>query len=545
MERRLRSDAQNSVSSIDILKEVEKVKVVVDVVDWRFYSTGVCICLLNLVAAWDATSLSVVLPIIASDLGGSAVQSIWLVLSFLLAAAVCSPLFATLSTIFGRKPLLLTALTLLTCGSFITAVSGRLAGLHLGRTVQGMGAGGIAILSSLIVSDLASAEDRRKWTGILGTMWAIGAVTGPMIGDGLANRSMFRWVFWINLPFCLIAFLILPFFAQLKSASPGAMLPKLKNVDWLGFFLLSGSLVSVLLGLTAAGTNYSWSSFRTILPLQFGCIGLVIFVTWSWFSPFASMISIRGLDITTLITSFCSLVLGTIVFAVLYFLPLYFIVAKPNHSLVGAGIRLLPTTMPLAFFSLLTFFLLNKTKYIRPAIWTAWVLVLISVSLMVLFTRKSGSVVWALAFFSGSGVGVLYPSLHMSSHLTTPEAVDPTTTVTNFTFAQFLGQTFGVAFGFAIFQNEFLTNLTKEESFEYYITSYVQHSTALVTKIPRGEDGSNAAAMADIFVNSLRPVWIVMAAFAGLALVASAFMKEKEVAQSVVPDLNVDQAYVV
>ena len=121
-------------------------------------------------------------------------------------------------------------------------------------------------MSNLIVSDLISAADRRKWAGFMGAMynlllslqdfklilhrWAIGCITGPLIGDGLANDKDFRWVFWINLPFCFVAFLILPFFADLKPAPPEPVVPKLMNVDWLGFFLLGGSLVSMLLGLT-------------------------------------------------------------------------------------------------------------------------------------------------------------------------------------------------------------------------------------------------------------------------------------------------------
>jgi MFS family permease len=93
------------------------------------------------------------------------------VISFLVAATVTSPLFATLSAIFGRKPLLLAALTFLTCGSFIAAVTGNVTGMLIGRTVQGTGTGGIAVLSNLIVSDLVSAVDRWKWSGIFGIMY--------------------------------------------------------------------------------------------------------------------------------------------------------------------------------------------------------------------------------------------------------------------------------------------------------------------------------------------------------------------------------------
>lgn len=101
-------------------------------------------------------------------MGGSAFETFWLSISFLAAATCFLPLFATFSDIFGRKAMLLTAVTFFTAGSFIAAVTGNITGLHLGRSVQGIGAGGIYALSTLIVSDLTSAVDRRKWTVILG-----------------------------------------------------------------------------------------------------------------------------------------------------------------------------------------------------------------------------------------------------------------------------------------------------------------------------------------------------------------------------------------
>ena len=100
----------------------------------------------------------------------TALQSWWLGLAFLVAATTFLPLFSILSEIFGRKGLLLSALTFYTVGSFISAVSGNLMGLLLGRALQGLGAGGIVVLSNLIISDLAMVKDRWRWTALLGAM---------------------------------------------------------------------------------------------------------------------------------------------------------------------------------------------------------------------------------------------------------------------------------------------------------------------------------------------------------------------------------------
>lgn len=107
---------------------------------------------------------------IAAALHGSAIQSFWLGISFFAAATAFLPLFSAFSDIFGRKAMLLTGLAFFTIGSFIAAVGGNFNALHLGRSVQGIGAGGIFVLSDLIVSDLVSSLDKRRWTTILGTM---------------------------------------------------------------------------------------------------------------------------------------------------------------------------------------------------------------------------------------------------------------------------------------------------------------------------------------------------------------------------------------
>jgi len=107
---------------------------------------------------------------IAFNLHGSAMETFWLGIAFFAAATAFLPLFSTFSEIFGRKAMLLTAIGSYAVGSFICAVSGKFTGLHLGRTVQGIGAGGAFVLTDLITSDLISSLDRRRWSASIGAM---------------------------------------------------------------------------------------------------------------------------------------------------------------------------------------------------------------------------------------------------------------------------------------------------------------------------------------------------------------------------------------
>jgi hypothetical protein len=129
--------------------------------------------------------------------------------------------------------------------------------------------------------------------------------------------------------------------------------------------------------------------------------------------------------------------------------------------------------------------------------------------------------------------------------ITPAKEIDPTSTVTNTTFAHFLGATLGISISFSIFQNQFLLNLTTHSSFSSLAHLYAMDSIALVTRLPFGEDESSTAQMADVYIKSFRTVWIVLAVFAGTALVMSAFLKEEKVAQEATIPINLDQAYIV
>jgi hypothetical protein len=165
---------------VDGMPEPEKL-------DWRFYVTAVCLLLINLVIAWDVVVISIALPVRASippvssviltrpqtisfALHGSAIQALWIGISFLVAATTFLPFFSAFADIFGRKTVLLASLMAFSAGSFIAAVAGNMNILHLGRSIQGIGAGGLYLLSDLVASDLESPLDKRRLNTALGAM---------------------------------------------------------------------------------------------------------------------------------------------------------------------------------------------------------------------------------------------------------------------------------------------------------------------------------------------------------------------------------------
>lgn len=169
------SDAEDASSEKEILFEP----------DLRFYLAWTSLMIVVLMAALDATSLSVALAKIAKVLHGSAIEAFWAGTSFLLTSTVFQPIFGSISGLFGRKPMLYISLVLFLIGAIVASVAPRGHGMGVllaGRSIQGIGGGGIIVLSEIIPTDLVPLKVRGNYMSMVGAMWALGSVTGPLMG---------------------------------------------------------------------------------------------------------------------------------------------------------------------------------------------------------------------------------------------------------------------------------------------------------------------------------------------------------------------------
>jgi len=146
--------------------------------DRRFYLAFVALAVLTLMVALDGTSLSVALPVVAQKLHGSALEAFWSGTSFLLASTVFQPSIAQFSHIFGRIQVVMVSITFFCVGVLIAAVAKDFTLLLVGRTIQGVGGGGIIAMTEILVTDLVPLRFRGQWAGVIGGMWAIGSVSG-------------------------------------------------------------------------------------------------------------------------------------------------------------------------------------------------------------------------------------------------------------------------------------------------------------------------------------------------------------------------------
>lgn len=213
-----------------------------------------------------------------------------------------------------------------TLGSGLSGGAINMKMLIAGRLVQGIGAGGINVLIEIIICDILPLRGRGRYLGITFGLIALGTTMGPLFGGLIVQYTSWRWVFYLNVPIGGAAIVTLIVFLRVKSDNTGKYKMRLKQIDWLGNFVFVLSMVSVLIALSWAGSQYPWSSFRVIVPLVMGFVGFGIFVLYE-----ASKYCVSPTMPLHLFFNRTSGIAFTLTFlhslsaiSVMYFLPVYF-----------------------------------------------------------------------------------------------------------------------------------------------------------------------------------------------------------------------------
>jgi EmrB/QacA subfamily drug resistance transporter len=214
-------------------------------------------------AALDSTVVGTAMPTVIGELGGLELYP-WAFASYLLAATVMGPIFGKLSDSYGRKPVYLAGIFLFLLGSVLAGTSQSMGALILFRTLQGLGAGAVQPVAITIMGDIFELETRARVQGLFGAVWGISAVIGPALGGFITDLISWRWVFYVNVPFGIVAAVLLA--ATLTESFER----RERSPDYLGTALLAGGLVAVLLALLGGDGGLS----VTTLALFFG--GLIV-----------------------------------------------------------------------------------------------------------------------------------------------------------------------------------------------------------------------------------------------------------------------------
>ena len=463
------------------------------------------------------------LQIISKDLNGSAISAFWSGTAFLLSSTVFQPPFASLSHSFGRKPLLLIALVLFTVGAIVAALAQNFTTLLIGRSIQGTGGGGIISLTEVLITDLIPLRERGKWMGFQSLTWAIGSVSGPLIGGAFAQEATWRWIFWINLPFCGLGFLTLPFCLRLHRR-PGSLTGKFLSFDWIGAVLLTASTTSFLMPVSWGGVLFPWSSYHTLVPLILGIFGISAFILYEIYVAKAPLIPLRICNTRTAAVNYIgTLFHGMILWTGLYYLPLYYEAVK-GYSSVIAGLAIFPETFTVTPAAIIVGVLVSSTGRFRWAIWSGWSLAVLGMGLLYLLGPNTSVPAWVfLNLVPGLGLGLLFASMNLALQAAATER-DVGFAAALYIFMRSLGQGIGVAVGGVVFQSQFAVKLREYPSLAGNASTLAQDASGLVQIIkamPEGGEDSERTLIVDAYADALKVVWAVMCGLAFLAFVLS------------------------
>jgi EmrB/QacA subfamily drug resistance transporter len=228
------------------------------------------VMLATALVAIDSTIIATAVPSIVRDIGGFS-DFPWLFSIYLLAQAVSVPVYGKLSDLFGRKPVVLWGIGLFLVGSIMCGVAWSMALLIAFRVVQGLGAGAIMPTTITIVGDLYSVEERAKVQGYIASVWGIASVVGPTLGGVFSEYVSWRWIFFVNIPLCLLAagMIVRKFDEKVRRTHP--------RIDYRGATLLTVGLTLVILGVLEGGEAWAWDSAASITILGVGVASLVAF----------------------------------------------------------------------------------------------------------------------------------------------------------------------------------------------------------------------------------------------------------------------------
>jgi len=288
-------------------------------------------------AALDATVVSAAMPTIVGRLGGFSLYP-WVFSAYLLASTITVPIYGKLADLFGRKRMFTIGAVLFLLGSGLCGAATSMPLLILFRVIQGFGAGGVQPLTSTIVGDIYSVEERGKVQGLFSGVWGVSSVIGPAIGGLITQYISWRGIFYMNLPFGLLSIILLWVYLheQVERRRP--------RIDYLGATLLAIGVTALLIGILEGGVDFPWDSAPILTLLALAVVCLALFV-WQEFRAPEPMLPPRLFRQRIIaVSTLGALLLGTLIIVIPSYLPLYVQGVEGGTALI-AGLALAPLSV--------------------------------------------------------------------------------------------------------------------------------------------------------------------------------------------------------
>ena len=466
-------------------------------------------------AALDQTIVSTALPTIVGDLGGLNHFS-WVVTSYLLASTVSTPLYGKLGDMMGRKPVFLAAILIFLAGSVLAGLSQTMAQLIGFRALQGVGAGGLLVGAQAIIADIVPPRQRGRYMGLIGSVFAVASVAGPLLGGFLVETFSWRWVFYVNVP--IGAFAVVVVVTRLHLHTPTIR----HRIDYLGAGLLAGGVSALILVTTWGGSEYAWGS-ATIVGLA--AVGIALLVLFVWRETKAEEpilpLSLFRSSVFSIANSM-GFTIGMTLFGAIIFIPLYLQLVY-GASPTSSGLRLLPLMAGLLVAAILSGRWISRVGRYRmfPIAGTATLVVgMFLLSRLTVDTAPWVASVYMLVVGVGIGLVMQVLVLVVQNDVRPQDIGVATSTATFF-------RSVGGAFGVAIFGAIFATRLADRLALlPHAVTARLGGGVHLNPEQAKHLPPAVHEDFLNAFAHSLHGVFLFGTALAVVPFMLSWFLKE-------------------
>ncbi|MCL1900535.1 MAG: MFS transporter, partial [Promicromonosporaceae bacterium] len=360
-----------------------------------------------LLSSLDQTTVGTALPTIVGELGGVEHMG-WLVTAYILAIAIVMPIYGKVGDIIGRRWPFLIAVALFTFGSFLCGLAQSFPMLVGSRALQGLGGGGLMILSQAIIADIVPASERGRYMGPMGAVYGIAAVLGPLIGGALTQGPGWRWTFWVNLPVGITAWIVAFIVLRLPSRKDD------QPFDWLGTALLvigTSGIVLVASWESLGNASYDWDDWtlRGLVLVTALAITAFIAVELRVKDP---LIPLRLFKIPTFtLTTIIGLVLGMGLFSAMSLLPT-FLQMSTGAGVTESGWRMLPMTMGIMLTAIGSGLLITRLRRYKWFIVAGLALTATGISWLTQIHGDMSMVLFsAMIFTLGFGMGLVMQNI--------------------------------------------------------------------------------------------------------------------------------------
>lgn len=468
------------------------------------------IAVLLLLASLDQTIVSTALPTIVADLGGLEHLS-WVVTAYILTSTIAAPLYGKLGDLYGRRNMVFLSVTIFLTGSALCGLSMSMTFLIFARAVQGLGGGGLFVLALSVIGDVASPRDRAKFQGVFAGVFSLSSVAGPLIGGWFVDFASWHWIFYVNIPFGLLAVI-----GFALGFTPRGIRVK-HRVDWEGAAALTVALASLTLATSLGGTVFAWTSLPSLGMFALAILAGAVFI---WCEsraeePILPLPLFRENVFRN--TSILSFLVGAIMLGSVTFLPLYLQISK-GLSPTASGLMLLPMTAGVLISSNLAGLYMSWTGRYRLLPIIGLAVVTLASFRLGFIDQNTGFIHFGLIIlFLGLGMGAIFPVLTTAVQNDVPHRLMGTATAAGVMFRQI-----GGSLGVALFGSVFAVRLAARMG---------EHAGSVS---PMGELGASAAALdpelremvGAAIAHSLSPIYWIAAALALIGVVFAWLLAE-------------------